>query len=109
MSHYALHLAGRNYGKLGTVVANPPDLTITGFASSHALHRAVGRDVTTQERYETLRNPLVVLEQRQGYSYLFLSERAVVVVNTVGQLITTYGASDFDEGIQKILHDAGAV
>lgn len=108
MSRYAAHLAGRSYGKLGTVVAYPPNLSMVGFASAHALHRAVGRAVTTLDRFETLKDPLVVLEQRQGQQFLYLSERAVVVINTMGLLITTYGANDFDPSIIQILRDAGA-
>lgn len=107
MSRYAAHLAGRSYGKLGVVVAYPPNVTMVGFASAHALERAVGRMVTTRERFETIKDPVVVLEQRQGQQFLFLSERAVVVLNTMGQLITTYGANDYDPAILQILADAG--
>lgn len=108
MSRYAGHLAGRNYGRLGTVVVHPPVLTIHGYDTMHAFNRAVQRDGTTQDRYETVRDPLVVLEQRQGQAYMFLSERAVVVLKTDGMVITTYGMSDFDEKIRSILADAGA-
>jgi hypothetical protein len=107
MSEYASHLAGRTYGKLGTVMTEPPQITIHGYANVHALNRAVGRDITTQDRLEIVRHPLVVLEQAQGYSYLFLSRRGVVVLNRAGEVCTTYGTTDFDEGIRDILIDAG--
>lgn len=109
MSQYAIHLAGRTYGKLGTVVAYPPTITMVGFASQHALDRAVGREVTTQDRFETLKSPVVVLEQRSGAQYLFISERAAVVINTMGKLITTYGVRDFDANITQLLRDAGVM
>lgn len=108
MSRYASHLAGRNYGRLGTVVDHPPVLTIHGYDTTHALNRAVQRDGTTADRFHAVRDPLVVLEQRQGQAYLFLSERAVVVLKTDGMVITTYGVSDFDDKIRQILNDAGA-
>lgn len=108
MSRYASHLAGRSYGRLGTVVASPPEITIHGYATTHALHRAVGREITSQDRLEIVRDPVVVLEQAQGFSYLFLSERGVVVLTRAGEVRTTYGTNDFDEGIMKILADAGA-
>jgi hypothetical protein len=48
-----------------------------------------------------------VLEQAHGYSFLFLSERGVVVLTREGMVRTTYGASDFDNTIRQILADAG--
>jgi len=107
MSRYAHHLAGRSYGRLGTVVADPPQITIHGYATTHALHRAVGRSITTQDRLDIVRDPIVVLEQAHGYSFLFLSERGVVVLTREGMVRTTYGSSDFDDGIRQILTDAG--
>jgi hypothetical protein len=106
MSHYATHLAGKSYGKLGVAMLTPPEIAITGYATVHALHRAVGRDITTKERYETVKDPLLVLEQAEGYSYLFLSEQGVVVLTHGGEVRTTYGANDFDATIQQILHEA---
>lgn len=108
MSRYAAHLVGRNYGRLGIVVADPPQITIHGYQTTHALMRAVGRNITTQDRLEIVRDPIVVLEQAEGYSFLFLSERGVVVLTREGMVRTTYGSSDFDDGIRKILADAGS-
>lgn len=107
MSRYATHLAGRSYGSLGTVVADQPLLTIHGYATTHALMRAVGRSITTQDRVEIVRDPIVVLEQAGGFSFLFLSERGVVVLTREGMVRTCYGSTDFDDGIRKILADAG--
>ena len=107
MHRYAGHLAGRSYGRLGTVLADPPQITIHGYATMHALNRAVQRNLTTQDRLEIVRYPVVVLEQAQGYSYLFLSERGVVVLTTEGMVRTAYGPGDFDDGIRQILADAG--
>nr|AYM54559.1 hypothetical protein [Racemicystis crocea] len=107
MSRYAQHLAGRSYGRLGTVVTEPPQITIHGYVNTHALRRAVERSITTQDRLEIVRDPIVVLEQAQGYSFLFLSERGVVVLTREGMVRTTYGSSDFDDKIRQILTDAG--
>lgn len=107
MARYAQHLAGRNYGKLGIAIDSAPKLTIHGFETTHALNRAVGRDITTAERLMTVRDPVVVLSQRDGRQYLFLSERGVVVLTAEGYLVTTYGVSDFDGKIHAILAEAG--
>jgi hypothetical protein len=98
---------GRSYGKLGTVLASPPLVTVHGYATNHAFNRAVERSITTQDRIEIVRDPVVVLEQAMGYSYLFLSERGVVVLTSEGMVRTCYGSSDFDDGIRAILSDAG--
>jgi hypothetical protein len=113
MSRYAHHLAGRSFGRLGTVVDTPPLMTITGFAENrhgnkHGLDRAVNRSVTSADRLSAVKDPLVVLDQGQGRNYAFLNERALVVLNaSSGELITTYGADDYDDGIKRILHAAG--
>ena len=106
MNRYASHLVGRSYGRLGVVVADPPQLTIHGYATTHAFNRAVERSITTQDRVEIIRDPIVVLEQAQGFSFLFLSERGGVVLTKEGMVRTAYGASDFDDGIRKILAEA---
>lgn len=103
---YASHLIGKSYGKLGTVVAKPAEGSITGYASDHALNRAVNRDITTLERLEAVRHPRVVLEQRGGLQHVYINDRGVVVLNQDGEIVTTYGQSDFDESIRQILADA---
>jgi len=51
-----------------------------------------------------LDNPYVVLRQSNG-KYLFLSEKADVVVNSKCELVTTYGQNYFDNNIQSILRE----
>ena len=112
MNRYAYHLAGKDYGKLGRVLQTPPMMKITGFyvnskGQKHGLDRAVMRDVTTADRLDALKNPIIVLEQANGARLGFLSERAMVVTTRTGELVTTYGRSDFHTTIQNILRDAG--
>jgi hypothetical protein len=107
MGVYASHLAGRSYGRLGIALADPPQITIHGFETSHGLHRAVGRTMTTMDRMLVVREPLVVLSQRDGAQFLFLSARGAVVLTTAGMLVTCYGTSDFDEKIRALVVEAG--
>ena len=108
MSRYTSHLAGRSYGRLGTVVAEPPQITIHGYLNTHAQQRALERNMTLQEQQEIVNDPLVVLEQAQGYSFVFLNERGAVVLTRDGEVRTTYGRSNFDDGIWTILAECGA-
>ena len=95
---------GKNYGKIGTVVENP-GLNTTGF-SEHAINQAITRGVTTRALLDTVRDPAVVLSQRGGNSFIYISENAAVVLNNAGEIITTYSSQYFDDTIQKILMEA---
>jgi hypothetical protein len=68
---------------------------------------AASGDITTADRVAVVRDPVVVLSQRDGRQYFFLSERGVVVLTAEGDIVTTYGANDFDDQIAAILADAG--
>lgn len=107
MGRYASQLAGKIYGKLGTVLPEAPQITVHGYLNVHAQQRAAERNMTLQDQNEVVADPVVVLVQAAGYSYLFLSTRGAVVLTTDGSVRTTYGPSDFDEGIFAILKDAG--
>lgn len=108
MGRYASHLAGRDYGKLGTVVAEPPQLTVHGYLNVHAQERAFERNMTHQDQMDVVSDPVVCLEQAQGYSFLFISERGAVVLTAQGEVRTTYGPTYFDPVIWGILAAAGA-
>ena len=96
------NLIGNAYGKLGTVI-DKPDINITGLRK-HYVDRKIQRGVKTDDVFSTLDNPSVVLRQSNG-GYLFLSEKAAVVVNSKGELVTTYGKNYFDNNIQSILRE----
>lgn len=107
MSRYASHLAGKSYGKLGTAVLEPPQIPIHGYYNVHAQERALERNMTLQQQTEVVSDPIIVLEQAQGYSYLFLSERGAVALTTQGEVRTTYAPGNFDDGIRAVLRDCG--
>ena len=96
------NLIGNSYGKLGTVI-DKPDINIAGLRK-HYVDRKIQREVKTDDVFSTLDNPSVVLRQSNG-GYLFLSEKAAVVVNSKGELVTTYGQNYFDNNIQSILRE----
>jgi len=95
---------GKSYGKFGTVVENP-GVKITGF-SEHAVNQAITRGVTTDVIQNTVKNPVVVLSQRGGNSFAYVSNEAVVVIKNTGEIITTYGKSNFDAIVQQVLKEA---
>jgi hypothetical protein len=49
-----------------------------------------------------LDHPLIVLQQSRGRVY-YLTDKAAVVLNRRGRVITTYSASDFDTKIKALL------
>lgn len=95
---------GKSYGKFGTVVENPR-VKVTGF-SGHSVNQAITRGVTTDVIQNTVKNPVVVLSQRGGNSFAYISNEAVVVVKNTGEIITTYGKSNFDATVQQVLKEA---
>jgi RHS repeat-associated protein len=95
---------GKSYGKFGTVVENP-GIKITGF-SKHGVNQAITRGVTTDVIQNTVKNPVAVLSQRGGNSFAYISNDAVVVVKNTGEIITTYGKSNFDATVQQVLKEA---
>lgn len=101
-------LVGKKYG-LGTVVENP-GLTIQGFRGaknpSHGLNQIINRGVSPSTLRDTVANPRVVLEQGSG-NLIHIADDAVVVLRPDGQLVTTYGRSDFKQHIFDILGDVG--
>jgi hypothetical protein len=100
-------------GGSGRVVVDDPQIKVTGFQGSsnpntpfHGLDRTISRSVSPQDIVETMRNPAVVLEQNGGSSYMYLSGRAAVVIRPDGQVVTVWGAGDFNPNTLEILGDA---
>ena len=52
-----------------------------------------------------MRSPSVVLEQSGG-SYMYLSNEAAVVIRPDGQVVTVWGAPEFNVNTLQILPDA---
>lgn len=55
---------------------------------------------------DTVANPKVVLEQGSGNS-VHIADDAVVVLRPDGQLVTSYGSSDFKQHVFDILANVG--
>lgn len=91
---------GQNFGKLGTIVENP-GIGLTSF-SKHGLNQAITRGVNPSTISNTVKNPVVVLQQSRG-NFLFLTREAVVVMNNAGRIVSTYPASMFDNSILNVL------
>ena len=96
-------IVGQSFGKLGTVVENPGQ-TISGF-TSHGFEAADVRGLTWDLMRNTVRTPTAVLQQSAG-QYLYLTEKAGVVLNPAGQIMTTYPASTFGPGVKAVLQAA---
>jgi hypothetical protein len=102
---------GKSYS--GRVVVDNPQIKITGFQGSsnpntpiHALDRTIARGVSPQNIVNTMRSPSVVLEQNGGSSYMYLSNEAAVVIRPDGEVVTVWGAPDFNANTLQILQDA---
>lgn len=102
--------AGTSFGKLGTVIENRSG-QISSFVSNvtrdpfHGLDQAITRGVGSSTLLETVRNPLVTLQQTGG-NVLYLTQQAAVVLDKAGSLVTTYGSNRFNEPIKQILDKA---
>jgi RHS repeat-associated protein len=105
---------GQTYNS-GTVVQDP-NIKISGLQGSlnpstpfHALDRIIERGVSPQDIVNTVRSPSVVLEQGGGSSYLYLSDNAAVVLRPNGQVVTVWGAPEFNTLTRQILQDSRGV
>ena len=56
---------------------------------------------------DAVRNPLAVLQQSSG-NFVHVGEQAAVVLNSTGQVVTTYPARLYDSTIQTIVNAARA-
>jgi hypothetical protein len=68
---------------------------ITGY-TKHGLNQAIGRDggigVATKAILDTVKNPLKIVEQegKYGKTLKYVGKNAVVILNEVGEIVTTY-------------------
>ncbi|MCC8186872.1 MAG: hypothetical protein LIP08_05005, partial [Bacteroides sp.] len=90
---------GQSFDKLGTIIENP-GLSITSF-SKHGVNQAITRGVQPATILNTIKNPVVVLQQNRG-NLLYLSREAAVVINPSGRVVSTYPASMFDSSILNV-------
>ena len=100
--------AGTSFGKLGTVINNASG-KITGFArvvngkvSYHGLDQIISRGVTPEVLRDTVLNPSVRLQQ-SGDNILYLTQRAAVVLNNSGQVVTAYASKYFEPHVMEII------
>jgi hypothetical protein len=89
---------GEDFGKLGIGIEKP-DLEIAKLILTPS---KVDRGVSLNDLQDTVDHPLIVLQQSRGRVY-YLSDKAAVVLNPRGRVITTYSASDFDTKIRALL------
>ncbi|HTV34776.1 MAG TPA: hypothetical protein VME69_17065 [Methylocella sp.] len=92
---------GHDFGKLGVGI-NKPDISIRRL-SEHGELRAKSRGVPINDLRDTVENPFLVLLQSSG-RFSYLSDKAVVVLDGKGSVVTTYPASKFDGNITSILN-----
>jgi hypothetical protein len=86
-------------------VVENPGVKITRF-SGYSVNQAITRGVTTDVIQNTVKNPVAVLSQRGGESFAYVSNEAVVVISKAGEIITSYGKSNFDSIVQQVLREA---
>jgi hypothetical protein len=91
---------GQDFGKLGVGVENPK-LNVGEF-SEHATERVKEYGASLTDIEDTVANPLMVLRQSDG-RFFYLSEKAVVLLDQSGRVITIYTEPQFDSKIRGIL------
>lgn len=98
---------GQDFGHLGKVVENTAG-EIKGFVSTytknpfHGLDRFLSRGITIDTLIDTTTRPLATFEQYSG-NILRLTERAGVVLDKAGQVVTVFSEKDFNQKIKSIL------
>lgn len=97
---------GDDFGRLGKVVANPGIRIKKLDEGGHFVNSAINRRVKPDVILETLRTPRVVLEQSRG-RFLYLSDKAAIVLDRNGKAITAYGRNNFDDTVLDVLQKAG--
>jgi hypothetical protein len=91
---------GQDFGKLGVGIEKP-ELDIHEI-DGHAIRRMAERGVSLDDIFKTVNHPLIVLQQARGRVF-YLSNKAAVVINPRGRVISTYSTSDFDSKIKALL------
>ena len=98
---------GQDFGKIGKVVETIPGelKSFTNIVTKdpyHGLDQAISRVVSPQLIKDTIKNPLVKLQQ--GSNSVYLSNKAGVILDKLGGLITTYRQADFKPHVTNILN-----
>ena len=121
MHSYAHHLGGKKY-KLGydsEVCSTPREISITAinpkmdrmagdpFEIAHYFKRKFERGATSKDVLETVKHPLVCLNQWGGQRILFVTPELTVVLTSEGALVTVWTRDDYDDGMIKLIEDAG--
>ncbi|OGD88479.1 hypothetical protein A2693_04285 [Candidatus Curtissbacteria bacterium RIFCSPHIGHO2_01_FULL_40_12] len=71
--------------------------------TQHGLQQKITRQVSSELIKETVSKPLVVLKQA-GDTFLHLTDKAAVVLNKAGQVVTTYGSDLFKDTVKNVLN-----
>lgn len=93
-------LIGMDFGKLGTVVENVPG-EITGIRG-HALDRMKEKNVSVELMNKIVSSAEITLKQT-GDVTLYLTKEGAVVLNNIGEVVTTYSKDYFKPHIKDIL------
>jgi RHS repeat-associated protein len=96
---------GEKFGKYGKVVENTGQ-RITSYGEIHGPEKIVERGLTKTLMQITTNNPLVTLAQDGGNRNLYLTQKAAVVLDKVGQVITTYSQKYFNTEVKSIISKA---
>jgi hypothetical protein len=106
-------MIGRHYPRAGTVVQDP-GIKLVGLRGSvgrdphHAIQRIIERGVKPHTILEAMRNPVVVLQQRGGNRYLYLTTEVAIVVDLRGEMVTAWTKNEYFPIYKRILKEAGA-
>ncbi len=92
---------GKSYGKFGKVIQEAPFNKITGIND-----RAIERGIKTDTILNTVRNPQVVLSQWQGERFAYVTDKATVILNKAGEIVTVWAREEYTDTVLKVLQEA---
>jgi hypothetical protein len=92
---------GTKFGKLGVLVKNPGVAIDWLLTTNHMMNRMSERGLTQKLIESTVKNGKVL--KQGGGKYLYVSKKAVVVMDSSGRLITGYGKKYYDDNMKALV------
>ena len=72
----------------------------------HFINRVIERGLSPDIIIDTFRNPKVILSQWKGQRFRYITDKACIVVNKDGELVTGWLKDEFGDILKQILKEA---
>ena len=103
---------GKFYKGAGTVVESSPISEIKGIFTGnvkdphHFINRVIERGLSPNIIMDTFKNPKVILSQWKGQRFRYITDKACIVVNKDGEIVTGWLKDEFGDVLNQILKEA---